>query len=503
MFALKRPFRRFKTYKDGLFAVSGFLFCLIGLFVANMAYAEVSLTDNFESYDLGNINGQGDWYATSTGYNIVNDEHFTGTKSLYASSTLNGLGAEKLFENGLMTSGYLSFKQMIENNQSGFSSIIDLCAGACNINTIKIVVSITCFPAAACYAQYWDKVSWTKIATGLNKDIWYDWQIQWQENGIYMDWRYNFDNAGWGDWIRTPNADNYLDRIVIEAPFSYTTDYSRFYIDDFLGDTIFEGTTTDYLSIQPDYPVDCQFNYNANSTSTATGYIYNPTSTAQTFYYITASLTDTLTGYAHIASSTALVEGLYDEPIHAGDWATYDFDFAIGTSTYYIDYYLEGDIFTFAPQHCYTTIGTATSTARPPIINEPIYTAQEDCSLTTSTTDRLLCEIKNFFTGLFFPSGEKVIELQNNLKELNNRFPISYINVWTTFATNLNHETTDIVLITFFEATSSVDFTGMDTTIDYGNQSTGFMERLRNIFGAILIFGFFLWGITFLKRVFK
>lgn len=470
MFALKRPFRRFKTYKDGLFAVFGFLFCLIGLFVAN----NTCLASYSTGFETPAETAHWDLYSNACGTTTISDLYAkTGSYALRIQDIGCGIGTSYTDSLPLSDNGVVSFWVYGNNTNGAFD--------------IQIADSTT--------TDYTALVYFNGTTT---QNVWTDISIEWKPDKTYK----KCISTDCSDWETWPYATGTAlgDINFLGGGFGATD----MFIDDLsIYSTTFPASTTNYLSIKPTFPPDCVSTIDLNATDTATGYIYNPTSTNQTFYYITMALTDTLTGFSHIATATALVYGIYEQPIYAGQWATYDFDFAIGNSAYYIDYYLEGDIFTFAPQHCYTTIGTATSTARPPIINEPIYTAQEDCSLTTSTADRLLCEIKNFFTGLFFPSGEKVIELQNNLKELNNRFPISYINLWTTFATNLNHETTDIVLITFFEATSSVDFTGMDTTIDYGNQSTGFMERLRNIFSAILIFGFFLWGITFLKRVFK
>lgn len=469
IFALKRPTRRFKPYKDGLVFVFGLFFCLIGLFVANNALAD-SITDNFESYPLGNLSDQGNWYAPAKAY-VINSRPHTGTKSIYlADLTLNYFATST--ENGYMsfwffystTTDYLD----IDMRSSGNSQQFDLRVQD---------------DAFSYYS--WGLGGWT-TSTMMSGLGWHNLNISWASNGGVFQYNFNLDNAGWSDRY---NAGTQINPEIGIARFYSTT---NIVLDDFVGYTI----TSDYIYIQPVFPLDCQFNLYENATGTAHGLINNPSGSGKTFNKLKIGFKDYLTGYYYSIASSTL-------NIPAGALSPYYADFSIGTSTYYLDYSLwdtAGNYLTF--DRCLTSIGYATPTSAIDIINQPDYPAQEDCD-SLGTTDRLLCELKNFFKGLFFPSGAKVIELQNNINQVKQRFPFSYVAIWTDFAYNLNNGTSTAITLSFFNASSSVNFTDIDISLDYGTESKGFLDRLRDIFQFVLIISFVVWGINYIKRIFK
>ena len=72
-------------------------FIFLGLaFFCNTASAATIFTDNFESYDIGKLNGQGNWIANSSGVKVQNTYVKEGEKGIKVyGEYLFAYGAEK------------------------------------------------------------------------------------------------------------------------------------------------------------------------------------------------------------------------------------------------------------------------------------------------------------------------------------------------------------------------------------------------------------------------
>ena len=125
---------------------------------------------------------------------------------------------------------------------------------------------------------------------------------------------------------------------------------------------------------------------------------------------------------------------------------------------------------------------------------------QEDCSQ-YSGIDNVVCNIKNFFIGAFLPSAGAINQFQNTLSDFNQKFPMAYISAVVTnigdIYTGIN-ENSDITL-TIFGNTGTVDKSIFDIVIP--NTSLTFGNMIKAFIGMIAIMVFLLWAIGYMHRL--
>jgi hypothetical protein len=132
----------------------------------------------------------------------------------------------------------------------------------------------------------------------------------------------------------------------------------------------------------------------------------------------------------------------------------------------------------------------------------PELPALEECS-GYGLTERILCEIKNFFTRLFVPSPEKVVELKNTFEIIKTKFPYSYILAIEDFFSYLKDNINESQEISFniLGNAGVVDFSFWNASTTFaGGTIIGVIKTFFR-FLIILIFGF--WCFSFIKRIFK
>lgn len=119
-------------------------------------------------------------------------------------------------------------------------------------------------------------------------------------------------------------------------------------------------------------------------------------------------------------------------------------------------------------------------------------------------TDRLLCELKNFFYRLFVPSPEKITELRSSLDTIKTKFPYNYVleikNFFTYIKDNINENETTFKIL---GQEGTINFAFWNATTTLANSTQSFVDIFKKIttFIIILLFGF--WLLTFLRRIFK
>ena len=122
-----------------------------------------------------------------------------------------------------------------------------------------------------------------------------------------------------------------------------------------------------------------------------------------------------------------------------------------------------------------------------------------------SVTERILCEIKNFFYRLFIPSSEKIGELRNTLDIIKERFPYNYIIVTQDFFTyvkdNINEEQN--IEIKVFNQSGTISMAFWNTTTTLAGSSQSFLDIFKKFTGFIIILGFIIWCLSFFRRIFK
>ena len=128
----------------------------------------------------------------------------------------------------------------------------------------------------------------------------------------------------------------------------------------------------------------------------------------------------------------------------------------------------------------------------------------EDCE-GLGVTDRILCEIKNFFYRLFVPSPEKITELRATLDTIKTKFPYNYILEMKDFFVYLKDNIDDEQEISFsiLGQAGVVNFDFFNTTTTIAGISQSFLSIFKKAFSVIIFLVFGIWCFSFLKRVFK
>lgn len=120
------------------------------------------------------------------------------------------------------------------------------------------------------------------------------------------------------------------------------------------------------------------------------------------------------------------------------------------------------------------------------------------------TVETWLCEIRNFFTGLFMPTQEKVDNLKKTLDNFKAKFPFNYIGAVNSFFTTLKTslDTEKSIPVKVLGVESNVNFSFWDQTTTIGGTSETFKNILFDFTTAIIIIAFLFWIISFIKRIF-
>ena len=128
----------------------------------------------------------------------------------------------------------------------------------------------------------------------------------------------------------------------------------------------------------------------------------------------------------------------------------------------------------------------------------------EDCSV-LGVTDRILCEIKNFFYRLFVPSPDKISDLKDTMETIKTKFPYSYIKEFQEFFTYLKDNVDDEQPITFsiLGQQASLDFAFWHTTTTIAGSEQTIKDIVQKVFGFLILLGFGFWCFGFIKRIFK
>jgi len=147
-------------------------------------------TDDFESYDLGDLNGQGDWTVDGADKVMVVDEKSQGgAKSIKFLNT--SYAANRIFD--VSTEGIISFWIFAVDNTSRLRNTIT------DIGNAGIQVSFG--SQESCGAEtcsFWYNDNWTWKEYG-DFDIgkWYSVQIKWWTEAEIFKWDFNFNFEGW------------------------------------------------------------------------------------------------------------------------------------------------------------------------------------------------------------------------------------------------------------------------------------------------------------------
>lgn len=117
----------------------------------------------------------------------------------------------------------------------------------------------------------------------------------------------------------------------------------------------------------------------------------------------------------------------------------------------------------------------------------------EDCSSYTFPNN-WICSINNTLKSAFFPSADKLNELNLTINEIQQKAPFNYLNLAKTKITDLTNNITQEGL--------SISILGNTSTINE-NALTTLANNVKKFFTFLLMLAFLFWGINYIKHFFK
>jgi len=506
----KRQNSRFQPQKGNLipFWVKNpafWRFCLIFiallLIPAVKISAQTTFNDDFESYPVGNLDGNDSWFQSGgTHYgHIVNNPVYEGTRAGYC---YTGSSFLPVYKNASSTplAGTLNMKFLIK----------DITTGSTGQDMFTIFASGEGFT----FAQYGIKIEWDATSSVFNAfsindyglswvlfysdvatDTWHDLSFQWDNTTDKM--RTIIDTTS-SDWYYT----NYPFENVYQLRFS---DCYRvpIYIDNMV--------QIDYLTnlsdpiFLPTYPTDCVY----TSTSTpitfnATGEIDIPALSPYIWTDFTISATEFNTASTTYFSTSTNLTG--------SDIFNYNIPISLPDGAWKISYTLSGlyqayevNITYTASHYCQATgIGTGLPSPTWKEISEAEFLGLEDCS-GYPLLERLVCDLKNVFKKIFVPSQQSINDLHTTIDGLKQKAPMNYIfatrNFFSDIKNNINASPT--LAFSILGKSGNVDFSFWNNTATIGGSVQSFAEILNVFFTFILVLTFTFWAISYVRKIFR
>lgn len=155
--------------------------------------SEPPFTDDFDSYSLGTLNGQGGWSVSGNGnVLIVDDKTYNGAKSI---KMLDTVVATKTFTTS--TDGIISFWY---NAATGDATIFNLAKdGGENVITLGVGFATALCGETTCPFEFYTIAGgWQKYAD-FPINTWVNIQVKWFMDGSDFDYSFNFNFEGWQD----------------------------------------------------------------------------------------------------------------------------------------------------------------------------------------------------------------------------------------------------------------------------------------------------------------
>ncbi len=186
--------------------------------------------DNFESYSVGNLAGQGDWNGASKNkedYQVQSGTTYSGSRAVYVkASGGGGFNYSHILKVGTETStGSVIFYYY---PIAGTSNDIML-----RSSTPTTIVQ---FHVTADNLQYLNSSGApVSLVEGWTRQ-WYKVEIDWRSSDNTVKYKITPGMADWSSWVAQRNAGN-PDRILLECESFVDDPIASFYLDDISGDS--------------------------------------------------------------------------------------------------------------------------------------------------------------------------------------------------------------------------------------------------------------------------
>jgi len=195
--------------------------------VSAALFPVIYLSDDFNLYSDGDLNGQGGWVAS--GFTVEGTTVYEGVKAITTSG-----GAKYAFKVGAPVSdGAITvyFQVASSGNKYGVDFILREEGSADN----RISVG-SGFDTGFEDVKYYNGTSWVYVGE-IAFDMWQSLQIQWRSSDGKA--RYNLNNSGWTDWDTTVTSWATLNKFII---YSWIDNTSPIYVDYIITDYSLESS---------------------------------------------------------------------------------------------------------------------------------------------------------------------------------------------------------------------------------------------------------------------
>lgn len=427
---------RFFAFKSFLIIVSVLGGILIPFFYSN-AY-DTPFIDKFNSYDLGEIVGQGGWSGATGKWEIIDND------------CLEERCVSWINEAYLLKAG--------ENQDSGFWVIY---AKIPQTSGVNFEITKADFSTASAIAMIdgnlkgYSAGGYQLIKAAVPIDEWFAISFEWKKiSGAERQMRYQYNEEGFTDWF-----------VVFNNPVGG-------------------------LAFRSNVPV--KYDYIASSFACVLGScrnceIYDTCIAVGCVWY---ELENPL-----IFPSAACVEPYEPNPEECGSFFKCQF---CGTEETCGEQLNCEWVNRGLGEKCYMA---------EPIIppEQAIWEVPEleDCE-ELSGVEKWLCKIKNFIAGVFMPSQEKIDSLYQTFANFKQKFPFNYAGALAGFFNDIKISLSEekSIPIKILGQEANVNFTFWEKTATIGGESETFKNVVKDFTSAIIIFCWFIWIISFIKRIF-
>lgn len=185
------------------------IFVFIGLLLGSPVRGVVGFPDDFEDYDLGNLNPQDSWTGTAlSNIQITDSTAFSGIQSVYILDS-----DEKYIEKSFTsttTQGLVDFYVKVNSTTTQANRIDFYLTESGNVK-IPVWVENT-------NVYYQDSTGYAKLLCSLGLNLWKKIEVEWQSGSSV---RYRCIAPVWTDWIENTNSFNYIGGFRIHTSAYY------------------------------------------------------------------------------------------------------------------------------------------------------------------------------------------------------------------------------------------------------------------------------------------
>jgi hypothetical protein len=144
--------------------------------------------------------------------------------------------------------------------------------------------------------------------------------------------------------------------------------------------------------------------------------------------------------------------------------------------------------------HCYTSYQ--------PVDEDLIVCDFDECS--GSTTEVILCNIRNDVKSLFCPSEESIQDLRSNVESFKTKFPFNYIQVSRAYIAGINNGLGSTLPLSFgiLGVTSPMSYDFLDISLSGMGMTMTIGDLLKYLVTGVVLIIFIFWLVGIVKRIF-